>query len=167
MFSCYIHSMNIKIIAVGKIKESYIKEAIEEYAKRLSTFCSLSLVEIPAQEIKDESLNEKYKELEAEKILQNIKPNSPNTYVIALEISGKSLSSEDFAAKIKKISNEGFNEIVFVIGGANGLARSVSDRVDFKLSFSQMTFTHQMVRILLYEQIYRAFKINNNESYHR
>ncbi len=156
--------MNIKIIAVGKIKENYSKDAIDEYIKRLGAYCSLSLVEIPAQEIKDESLSEKYKDAEAEKILQNIKPNS---YVITLEIQGKSLSSEEFADKIKEIANEGFNEIIFIIGGANGLAKSISDKSDFKLSFSKMTFTHQMIRILLYEQIYRAFKINNNESYHR
>lgn len=156
--------MNIKIIAVGKLKEKYSKDAIEEFKKRLGAYCSLSLVEIPAQEIKDDNLAQKYMELEGEKILSAIKPDS---FVITLEILGKSLSSEDFAQKIKDLSNDGHNEIVFVIGGANGLSQAVSSRADYKLSFSKMTFTHQLIRIFLYEQIYRAFKIINNESYHR
>lgn len=156
--------MNIKIIAVGKLKEKYSKDAIDEFTKRLGAYCSLTIVEVPAQEIKDENLAQKYMEAEAQKILSLIKPDS---YVITLEILGKTLSSEDFAQKIKTLSQEGHNEIVFVIGGANGLASDVSKRADFKLSFSKMTFTHQLMRIFLYEQIYRAFKIVNNESYHR
>ena len=156
--------MNIKIVAVGKLKEKYTKEAIDEFKKRLGAYCSLSVVEIPAQEIKDDNLAQKYMELEGEKILSAIKPEA---YVVTLEILGKMLSSEEFAQKIKDLSNEGHNEIVFVIGGANGLAKAVSDRANFKLSFSKMTFTHQLIRIFLYEQIYRAFKIINNENYHR
>ena len=156
--------MNIKIIAVGKIKEQYLKDAIKEYEKRLSPFCSFSVTEIQAEQINDERLSEKYKELEADRILQAIKQGS---YVITLEILGKSLSSESFAEKIKEISNSGVNDVVFIIGGANGLHAKVSNIASFKLSFSKMTFTHQMIRLLLTEQIYRAFKINNNEKYHR
>lgn len=156
--------MNIKIIAVGKIKEKFTKDSIEEFKKRLGAYCSLSLVEIPAQDIKDENLAQKYMQAEGEKILASIKSDS---YVVTLEILGKMLSSEDFAQKIKDLACEGHNEIVFVIGGANGLAKAVSDRANFKLSFSKMTFTHQLIRVFLYEQIYRAFKIINNESYHR
>lgn len=156
--------MNIKIIAVGKIKEKYTVQAIQEFSKRLGAYCSLSLVEIPAQEIKDESLSEKYKAIEAEKILSQLKPGS---YVITLEILGHELSSEGFSEKLKSLSQEGYNEIVFIIGGANGLHSSISKRADYKLSFSRMTFTHQLIRLFLYEQIYRAFKIINNESYHR
>ena len=156
--------MNIKIIAVGKIKEKFTQETIDEFKKRLGAYCSLSLIEIPAQEIKDENLAHKYMQIEGEKILSTIKPES---YVITLEILGKMLSSEDFAEKIKNLSCEGHNEIIFVIGGANGLAKEVSARANFKLSFSKMTFTHQLIRVFLYEQIYRAFKIINNESYHR
>ncbi len=156
--------MNIKIIAVGKLKEKYSKEAIEEFKKRLSAYCSLSLVEIPAQEIKDDNMAKKYMELEGQKILTAIKSDA---YVITLEIKSNQLSSEDFAKKIKDLSNEGHNEIVFVIGGANGLSKEVSERANYKLSFSKMTFTHQLIRIFLYEQIYRAFKIINNENYHR
>lgn len=160
----YFIYMNIKIIAVGKIKEKYTKEAIDEFKKRLGSFCSLSLVEIPAEEIKDDNLAEKYMNIEGQKILSTIKPDA---YVITLEILGKSISSEDFADKIKNLSNDGYNEIVFIIGGANGLSKDVSNRANFKLSFSKMTFTHQFIRVLLYEQIYRAFKIINNEAYHR
>ncbi len=156
--------MNIKIIAVGKIKEQYLKDAIKEYEKRLMSFCSFSVIEVVAEQINDESLCEKYKEIEADRILQNIKQNS---YIITLEIKGKSFSSESFAQKIKDISNEGINDVVFIIGGANGLHKKVSDIANLKISFSQMTFTHQMIRLLLIEQIYRAFKINANEPYHR
>ncbi len=156
--------MNIKIIVVGKLKEKYSKDAVDEFKKRLSSYCSLSLVEIPAQEIKDDNMAQKYMELEGEKILASIKPDA---YVITLEILGKELDSVSFANKMKTLSNEGHNEVVFVIGGANGLSKAVSDRANFKLSFSKMTFTHQLIRIFLYEQIYRAFKIINNESYHR
>lgn len=156
--------MNIKVIAVGKIKEQYLKDAIKEYEKRLMSFCSFSVIEVVAEQINDESLCEKYKEIEADRILQNIKQNS---YIITLEIKGKSFTSEAFAQKIKDISNEGINDVVFIIGGANGLHKKVSDIANMKISFSQMTFTHQMIRVLLIEQIYRAFKINANEPYHR
>lgn len=156
--------MNIKIIAVGKIKEQYLKDAIKEYEKRLAPFCSFSIVEIQAEQINDESLCEKYKELEADRILQTIKQGS---YIITLEIKGKMFSSEMFAQKIKDISNEGINDVSFIIGGANGLHQKVTNISNLKLSFSSMTFTHQMIRLLLIEQIYRAFKINANEPYHR
>lgn len=156
--------MNIKVIAVGKIKEQYLKDAIKEYEKRLMSFCSFSVIEVVAEQINDESLCEKYKEIEADRILQNIKKNS---FIITLEIKGKSFTSEAFAQKIKDISNEGINDVVFIIGGANGLHKKVSDIANMKISFSQMTFTHQMIRVLLIEQIYRAFKINANEPYHR
>lgn len=156
--------MNIKIIAVGKIKEKFTKEAIDEFQKRLGAYCNLSLIEIPAQEIKDNNLAKRYMEIEGEKILSAIKQDS---FVITLEILGKMLSSEDLAQKINDLACEGHNEIIFVIGGANGLSPEVSARANFKLSFSKMTFTHQMIRVLLYEQIYRAFKIINNENYHR
>lgn len=156
--------MKIKIIAVGKLKEDYVKSATNEYIKRLSPYFNLSVIEIPAEQILDDSLAEKYKETEADKILSHIKSG---TYVITLEILGKMLSSEDFAQKIKDIASSGVNELAFIIGGANGLHKKVSDIANFKLSFSKMTFTHQMMRIILAEQIYRASKINANERYHR
>ena len=156
--------MNIKIIAVGKIKESYNKELIKEYEKRLSPFCGFSVVEVQAEPIMDESLVEKYKLSEADRILQHLKEGA---FVITLEIKGKMLSSEEFALKIKEISNSGISDVIFIIGGANGLHQKISDIASLKLSFSKMTFTHQMIRSILIEQIYRAFKINSNEPYHR
>ena len=156
--------MKIKIIAVGKIKENFSKEWIEEFEKRLGLYCSFTIVEISAEPILNDNSYEKYKSIEGSKILSQIKSDS---YVITLEINGKNLSSEDFAKKIKEISTSGINELVFVIGGANGLSQEVSNRADYRLSFSKMTFTHQMMRLILIEQIYRAFKIINNENYHR
>ena len=156
--------MNVKIVAVGKIKEQYLKDAIKEYEKRLTPFCSFSVVEVNAEQILDEALNERYKELESDRILQQIKPDS---FVITLEILGKMFSSEDFAQKLKDISNSGVNDITFVIGGANGLHQKVTNISNLKLSFSKMTFTHQMIRMILTEQIYRAFKIIKGETYHK
>ncbi|MBO5948916.1 23S rRNA (pseudouridine(1915)-N(3))-methyltransferase RlmH [bacterium] len=156
--------MNIKIIAVGKIKEKYFEDAISEFTKRLSGFCSFSIIEIPAEAIKDENLAQKYMKNEAEKILAQIKPQ---TFVITMEIEGKELSSTGFAQKIKQLSNEGHAEIAFIIGGANGLHQDIKNISNFKLSMSKMTFPHQIARLNLIEQIYRAFKINNNEAYHR
>jgi len=158
--------MNIKILAVGKIKEKFNIQAAQEYIKRLGGYCSLSITEISATKIfsDTESEFEKYKKDEAQKILSVIKEND---FVVTLEIEGKQLSSENFAKKIEEISNMGIAELVFVIGGANGLHESVLKRSDFALSFSKMTFTHQLMRVLLLEQIYRAFKILRKEAYHR
>ena len=156
--------MNIKVIAVGKIREQGFKLAVDEFTKRLSPYCSFSVVEIPAQSIKDDALAEKYMEEEAQKILAVIKPNS---FVITMEIEGKILSSEDFANKIDEISKEGINEICFIIGGANGIAQSLRAKSNFKLSFSKMTFPHQLARVMLLEQIYRAMKILAKEPYHK
>jgi len=156
--------MNIKIIAVGKMREQGFKLAMDEFSKRLGAYCSFSVVEIPAIPIKDETLAEKYMEEEAQKFFAAIKPN---TFVITMEIEGKNLSSEDFAEKINSITREGVNEIAFLIGGANGLAQSVRARSNFKLSFSKMTFPHQLARVMLAEQIYRAMKILAKEPYHK
>ena len=156
--------MNIKVIAVGKIKENYTKEWILEFQKRLSAYCSFSVAEVAAEPIIDDNQYEKYKNIEGERILSLIKDD---TYVITLEINGNIISSVDFAKKIKEISMDGISELAFIIGGANGLSNEVSKRANYKLSFSKMTFTHQMARVLLIEQIYRAFKIINGENYHR
>ena len=156
--------MKIKIIALGKIKEKFLKDGIEEFLKRLTPYATIEIVELAPVEIKDENLIQKSLEQEAEKILANIKPNS---YVITMEILGKQLASEDFAQKINEITNLGISELVFVIGSSYGIAPSVSQRADFKLSFSKMTFLHQFARLLLVEQIYRAFKILKNETYHK
>ena len=156
--------MKIKIIALGKIKEKFLKDGIDEFLKRLKPYTAIEIIELTPIEIKDENLVQKTLELEAEKILSNIKPDS---YVITMEILGKQLSSEDFAQKINEITISGISELVFVIGSSCGIAPSVSQRANFKLSFSKMTFLHQFARLLLVEQIYRAFKILKNETYHK
>lgn len=156
--------MKIKIIALGKIKEKFLKEGIDEFLKRLTPYASIEIHEINPVEIKDENLIQKALEQEGEKILTQIKPNS---YVITLEIEGMNFSSEKFAQKLEEITNQGYNEIVFVIGSSCGLAKAVSNRADLKFSLSKMTFLHQFARLLLIEQIYRAFKILKNETYHK
>lgn len=156
--------MKIKIIALGKIKENFLKEGVNEFLKRLTPYTSLDIIELQPIEIKDENLTEKVLEQEGEKILALIKPLD---YVITMEIKGKQLSSEELAEKISQITNEGVSEIVFVIGSSCGLSKTVSERANFKLSLSKMTFLHQFTRLILLEQIYRAFKILNNETYHK
>lgn len=156
--------MKIKIIALGKIKEQFLKDGINEFLKRLTSYCSVEIVELNPIEIKDENLTQKVLDEEAEKILSYIKPES---YVITLEIKGKQLFSEEFADKINDINMQGTNELIFVIGSSCGLSQKVSERADFKLSLSKMTFLHQFTRLILIEQIYRAFKILKGETYHK
>ena len=156
--------MKIKIIALGKIKEKFLKDGIEEFLKWLAPYCTIQILELPAIEIRDENLKDRVLREEGEKILGQIKPNS---YVITLEIQGKQLSSEDFAEKINEVNISGVSELVFIIGSSCGLSKEVSKRADFKLSLSEMTFLHQFARLLLIEQIYRAFKILNGETYHK
>ena len=156
--------MKIKIIALGKIKEKFLKEGIDEFMKRLVPYASVEIIELVPVEIKDENLIQKALEQEAEKILANIKVNS---YVITMEIQGKQFSSEDFAQKINEITISGISELVFVIGSSCGIAPIVSQRADFKLSISKMTFLHQFARLILLEQIYRAYRIIHSEPYHK
>ena len=155
--------MKIKIIALGKIKEKFLKDGIDEFLKRLTPYAAVEIVELNPVEIKDNQVDKALAE-EGEKILANIKPDS---YVITMEILGKQLSSEDFANKINEITNSGISELVFVIGSSCGISPIVSARANFKLSISKMTFLHQFARLLLVEQIYRAFKILKNETYHK
>ena len=159
--------MKIKIVCVGKLKEKYLKDAIDEYTKRLSRFCTVQIIELSDEKIPDNaSLAEEEKVLEAEgeKILKNI---SSSDYVFSLCVEGKALSSEEFAQKLSSVALSGKSTICFVIGGSLGLSKAVKARSDFRLSFSKMTFPHQLMRVFLTEQIYRAFKINANEKYHK
>lgn len=156
--------MKIKIIALGKIKDKFLKDGIDELKKRLTPYTTFEIAELQPIEIKDSNLTTKVLDQEGEKILSLIKPTD---YVITMEIKGKQLTSEEFAQKIKDVTNEGLSEIVFVIGSSCGLSQNVSARANFKLSLSKMTFLHQYARLLLTEQIYRAFKILNNETYHK
>ena len=156
--------MKIKIIALGKIKEKFLKDGIDEFLKRLTPYTSLEIIELNPVEIKDENLTQKALEEEGTNILSHIKNDS---YVITMEIQGKQLSSEEFASKINDITMSGVSELVFVIGSSCGISPQVSARADFKLSMSKMTFLHQFARLILVEQIYRAFKIIKGEKYHK
>lgn len=156
--------MKIKIIALGKIKEKFLKDGIDEFLKRLTPYASVEIIELSPIEIKDENLTAKILEQEAEKILAYIKPPS---YVITLEINGKQFRSEEFAQKIETLTNDGISEVIFVIGSSCGIGKSVSARANLKMSLSKMTFLHQFARLILVEQIYRAFKIIKGETYHK
>lgn len=159
--------MNISIISVGKIKEKYLKLGIEEFSKRLSKYSKLEFIELDDEKC-PENLSEKdmliVKEKEGNKILSKIKNNS---YVIALAIDGKNLCSEELAKKIGSLAVSGKSHITFLIGGSLGLSDDVLKRADYKLSFSKMTFPHQLMKLILLEQVYRSFRINNNEPYHK
>ena len=158
--------IHINIICVGKIKEKYLKDAIQEYSKRLSKYCKLSIIEIPDESIPD-NVNDKMsniiKEIEGKKILSHIK----NSYIISLDLKGTQYTSEEFSNKINNISLNFNSNISFIIGGSLGLSNEVVNSSNELLCFSKMTFPHQLIRVFLLEQIYRAFKILNNESYHK
>ena len=159
--------MNIRIIAVGKLKEKYWCDAVDEYSKRLGAYCSLEIVEIKESLLRANASaadEEAVKTAEGEDILRHV---GKGDFVITLEIKGKSLTSEQLADKMAGLALDGKSNIAFVIGGSLGLSPAVSRRADFKLSFSAMTFPHQMMRVILLEQIYRSFKINRNETYHK
>jgi 23S rRNA (pseudouridine1915-N3)-methyltransferase len=161
------YKMNITVIAIGKLKEKYWQDAISEYSKRMKSYCNLQIIELkesPLRANPSAADEQAVKDAECADILSKIKPSD---YVITLEIKGKGLSSEQLAKKIDTLGIDGKSSIVFVIGGSLGLSESVSKRSDFKLSFSAMTFPHQMMRVILLEQVYRSFKINRNEAYHK
>ena len=159
--------MKITVVCVGKIKEKYFTMGIEEYSKRLSRYCKLDIIQVPDEKTPDNASEAEelmIKKTEGEIILKNIKDNA---YVIALAIEGKMLTSEELADKIDKLGVGGDSHIVFVIGGSLGLDEEVLKRADYKLSFSKMTFPHQMMRMVLLEQVYRGYRIINGEPYHK
>ena len=159
--------MKITVITVGKIKEKYLKDAIAEYSKRLSRYCKLEILEVADEKTPDgasERVEENIREKEGERILKLIKEDA---YVITLEISGKMLTSEELADRIETLGIQGKSHLVFVIGGSIGLGREVLRRSDYALSFSKMTFPHQLMRVILLEQIYRSYRIINGEPYHK
>ena len=159
--------MNIKILTVGKIKEKYLIEAIAEYSKRILPYAKLSHKEVKDEPTKDNASmkdNLKTKELEGNRILSKI---NDREYVIVLAIEGKQLDSVELANKIKELPTYGNSDLTFIIGGSLGLSKDVLNRANYKLSFSNMTFPHQLMKVILLEQIYRAFRINNNAPYHK
>ncbi len=159
--------MKITILTVGKIKEKYWNMAIQEYAKRLSRYCKLEIVEVADEKTPDgagEALEEQIKQREATRLLAKIPSDA---YVIALMIEGKMPDSVQLSEKLEQLGVRGISHIVFIIGGSLGLSQSVQKRANEQLSFSKMTFPHQMMRVILLEQIYRAYRIINNEPYHK
>lgn len=159
--------MKITVICVGKVKEKYFRDAIAEYEKRLSKYCRLEIIEVQDEKTPDnasEILKEQIKEKEAFRILKYIKEDA---FVVTLEILGKKMDSVAFANTIEKLATYGRSHIQFVIGGSLGLHSSVSERADEKISFSDMTFPHQLMRVILLEQIYRGYRIISGEPYHK
>lgn len=159
--------MKITILTVGKIKEKYLKDAIAEYAKRLSRYCKLEIVEVADEktiENASQVLETQIRDKEAERLMKYIREDA---YVITLEIKGKQLTSEELSEKINQLGIQGKSYIIFVIGGSIGLGDEILKRTDYALSFSKMTFPHQLMRVILLEQIYRSYRIINGEPYHK
>ncbi|WP_320988976.1 23S rRNA (pseudouridine(1915)-N(3))-methyltransferase RlmH [Hungatella sp.] len=159
--------MKITLVTVGKIKEKYYTAAIEEYSKRLSRYCKLEIIQVADEKTPDnagEALETQIKEEEGDRILASIRDGA---CVIALAIEGKMLDSVELSEKIASLGVSGTSQIVFVIGGSLGLSKRVLDRADYLLSFSRMTFPHQLMRVILLEQIYRGYRIMNGEPYHK
>lgn len=159
--------LKIDLIVLGKIKEKYLNEAIDEYKKRISRFASLNIIELKDRDKPDKLSDaelDKIIDEESEEILTKIDEQS---FVITLEIAGKLLTSEEFAEEIKNVSVRGYSKITLIIGGSNGFNKKVSSKADLKLSFGRMTMNHKLMRVVLLEQIFRCFKIINNEAYHK
>ena len=159
--------MKITILTVGKIKEKFFEQAVAEYSKRLSRYCKLEIIQVADEKTPDgasETVEEQIKEKEGNRILAHIKEDA---YVIALAIEGKMLDSVELSEKLEKLGISGVSHIVIVIGGSLGLSKEVMQRADFSLSFSKMTFPHQLMRVIALEQIYRAYRIMNHQPYHK
>lgn len=159
--------MKVTILCVGKIKEKFYRDAIAEYEKRLSRYCKLEIVEVADEKTPDnasELVETQIKEKEAERMEKYIKDGA---YVIALAIEGKQLDSVELSEKIEQLGTSGTSHIIFVIGGSLGLSEKILKRADYKLSFSKMTFPHQLMRVILLEQVYRSYRIMNHEPYHK
>lgn len=159
--------MKISILTVGKIKEKYLRDAIAEYSKRLSRYCKLEIIEVADEKTPDnasETVEDSIRSKEGERLLKYIKDEA---FVITLEIAGEQLTSEKFAEKINNLGIRGTSHIQFVIGGSIGLGKEILKRSDYALSFSKMTFPHQLMRVSLLEQIYRSYRIISGEPYHK
>ena len=159
--------MQLDIICVGKVKEQYLRDAIAEYSKRLGRYCKLNILEVADEKTPEhasEGVERQIKAKEGERIAKHIKPGA---YVIALAIDGQQVTSEGFARKIDQLGIQGVSHIQFVIGGSIGMDDAILRQANYKLSFSKMTFPHQLMRVILLEQVYRAYKINAHEPYHK
>lgn len=159
--------MKITVLTVGKIKEKFFEQAIAEYSKRLGRYCKLEILQVADEKTPDEAsetVKRQIKEKEGERLLSQIRDGA---YVIALAIEGKMLDSVELSQKIEQLGISGVSQIVFVIGGSLGLSDAVLSRADYLLSFSKMTFPHQLMRVILLEQVYRGYRIMNREPYHK
>ncbi|MEG0283670.1 MAG: 23S rRNA (pseudouridine(1915)-N(3))-methyltransferase RlmH [Erysipelotrichales bacterium] len=159
--------MKVNIVCVGRIKEKYLVDGIEEFIKRLKPYCKLSIEEVVETRINDnpsEADIENVVNDEGEKLLSHIKKQD---FVIALDVAGKNINNHEYVRVVEKAMLNGYSSFVFVIGGSHGISKAVLERANFKWSFSSLVFTHQMIRLLLLEQIYRGYKIMNNEPYHK
>ena len=159
--------MKITVLTVGKIKEKYLRDAIAEYTKRLGRYCKLEIIEVADEKTPDnasENAEEMIRQKEAERLLKYIREDA---YLITLEIGGKQLTSEEFSEKIEKLGIQETSHIIFVIGGSIGIGKAVLEKSDYALSFSKMTFPHQLMRVILLEQIYRGYRIMSGEPYHK
>lgn len=157
----------ISIVCVGKIKEKYLKDGIAEYSKRLGRYCKLDIIEVPDEKTPDGAslvVEEQIKNIEGDKLMKHIREED---YVIALAIDGKMLDSVELSQKMESLAVSGVSHMIFVIGGSLGLSDTVLRRANYKLSFSKMTFPHQLMRMILLEQIYRGYRIMKNEPYHK
>lgn len=160
--------MNIKLIAMGKLRDKFYEQAFEEYAKRLSAYCKFELVQLPEVRFSSDSAQRSEIDAALEKEADAILSKIPSrAYVIALCVEGKQLSTEEFAAMIENNMNSGKSDICFVIGSSYGMSDRVKERADIKLSFSKMTFPHTLMRVIFAEQVYRAFKVIRKETYHK
>lgn len=159
--------MKIKVVTVGKLKEKYLKDGIAEYSKRISRFAKLEMIELADEKTPDkasESENQKILEIEGQRILSKV---GDRDFVIALAIEGKTLSSEEFSKQLEEASIKGFSTLTFIIGGSLGLAQDVKNRANLSVSFGRLTLPHQLMRLVLVEQIYRAFTIQQGSPYHK
>ncbi|MFW6269048.1 MAG: 23S rRNA (pseudouridine(1915)-N(3))-methyltransferase RlmH [Bacillota bacterium] len=160
--------MKLNIITVGKIKESYIQTGMNNYINKMQRFCDINIYEVKSEKAKDSNLTgaqiEKVKEKESERVYDKVPEND---YIIALSVKGKPMTSTGLAKSIQNLQVQGYSSISFLVGGPLGLSDEILEKADYTLSLSHMTFTHQMIRLILLEQLYRAFKIMNNEPYHK
>lgn len=159
--------MKITIAAVGKLKERYLKDGMAEYAKRLSRFCEFEIIEVDDEHAPDSlspAQEAQVRQREAERLLKRVREGS---YIVLLDLAGQQAGSEAFSAKLESVMLSGSSHITFIIGGSLGLDQSLIDAANYRLCLSKMTFPHQLVRLILIEQIYRAFKIMKNETYHK
>ena len=159
--------MNVKILCVGKIKEKFYRQAIEEYSKRLSKYCTFTIVEVPDEKTSENASDTEISIIKDKEGLRLLKHIDERDFVIALAILGKQMDSVAFSKYLENLGIQGNSSICFIIGGSLGLSEKVLRRANYQISFSKMTFPHQLMRVILLEQIYRAFRIINNEPYHK